>query len=70
MHLNIEVKMVGHVKEKQAIGQYIRYNDEIILNEIKEKLSKMYHKSVSISTTSRYLHEYGYKNVLSHVNIG
>ena len=25
----------------------------------------MYHKSVSTSTISRHLHEYGYKNVLS-----
>src|SRR5579862_5410075 len=52
-------------KEKRTIGQYIRYHDEITLNEIKEKLSKMYHKSVSTSTISRHLHEYGYKNVLS-----
>jgi cobalamin biosynthesis Co2+ chelatase CbiK len=33
-------------------------------SEIKEKLSKMYHKSVSTSTISRHLHKYGYKNVL------
>jgi queuine/archaeosine tRNA-ribosyltransferase len=32
--------------------------------EIKEKLLKIYHKSVSTSTISRHLHEYGYKNVL------
>ncbi|CAF4244386.1 unnamed protein product, partial [Rotaria sordida] len=51
-------------KEKKAIGQYIRYNNEITLNEIKEKLSKMHHKSVSTSTISRHLHEYGDKNVL------
>ncbi len=31
--------------------------------EMKENLSKMYHKSVSTSTISRHLHEYGYKNV-------
>ena len=31
---------------------------------MKEKLSKVYHKSVSTSTISRHLHEYGYKNVL------
>ncbi|CAF1473431.1 unnamed protein product, partial [Rotaria sordida] len=29
--------------EKKAIGQCIRCNNEIILSEIKEKLSKMYH---------------------------
>jgi transposase-like protein len=31
---------------------------------MKDNLSKMYHKSVSTSTISRHLHEYGYKNVL------
>ncbi|CAF1461875.1 unnamed protein product [Rotaria sordida] len=51
-------------KEKKAIGQYIRYNNEITLNEIKENLSKMHHKSVSTSTISRHLHKYGYKNVV------
>ncbi|CAF4246428.1 unnamed protein product, partial [Rotaria sordida] len=51
-------------KEKKAIGQYIRYNNKITLNEIKEKLSKMHHKSVSTSIISRHLHEYGYKNIL------
>jgi hypothetical protein len=41
--------------------------------EMKENLSKMYHKSVSTSTISCHLHEYGYKNVLpqsTHINIG
>ena len=33
-------------------------------SEIEENLSKMHHKSVSTSTISRHLHEYGYKNVL------
>ena len=60
--------MVDHVflveKKKKPIGQYIRYNNEITLNEMKEKLSKMHHKLVSTSTISRHLHEYGYKNVL------
>jgi transposase len=51
-------------KERKAIGQYIRYNNEITLREIKENLSTMHHKSVSTSTISRHLHEYGYKNVL------
>ena len=31
---------------------------------MKEKLSTIYHKSVSTSTISRHLREYGYKNVL------
>ncbi|CAF4306779.1 unnamed protein product, partial [Rotaria sordida] len=51
-------------KEKQAIGQYVRYKNEITLNEIKEKLSKMHHKPMSAPTISRQLHENGYKNVL------
>ncbi|CAF4133170.1 unnamed protein product, partial [Rotaria sordida] len=51
-------------KEKKAIGQYVRYNNEITLNKIKEKLSEMHYKSVSTSIMSRHLHEYGYKNVL------
>ena len=51
-------------REKNAIGQYIRRNNEINLKEMKEKLSKVYHKSVSASTISRHLHEYGYQNVL------
>jgi arginine repressor len=32
--------------------------------EIQENLLKKYHKSVSKSTISRHLHEYGYRNVL------
>ena len=31
---------------------------------MKGKTSKVYHKSVSTSTISRHLHEYGYRNVL------
>jgi transposase len=50
--------------EKKAIGQYMRRNNEITLNEIKENLSRMYHSSVSTSTIGRHLHEYGYRNVL------
>ena len=50
--------------EKKAIGQYIRRNNEITLNEIKENLSRTYHSSVSTSTIGRHLHEYGYRNVL------
>jgi hypothetical protein len=38
----------------------IRRNNEITLKEMKENLSKMYYKSVSTSTISRHLHEYGY----------
>ena len=53
-------------KEKKAIGQYIRYNIEITLTEIKEKLLKLSPKSISTSTISRHLHEYGYKNVLPY----
>ena len=34
------------------------------LREIKENLSKTYHVSISTSTISRHLHEYGYRNVL------
>ncbi|CAF5116630.1 unnamed protein product, partial [Rotaria sp. Silwood1] len=34
------------------------------LREIKENIPKIHHKSVSISTTTRHLHGYGYKNVL------
>ena len=33
--------------EKKAIGQYIRRNDVITLNEIKENLSRTHHKIVS-----------------------
>jgi transposase len=51
-------------KEKKSIGQYIRQNNEITLNELKENLSRTHHKLVSSSTISRHLHEYGYKNVL------
>ncbi|CAF1312566.1 unnamed protein product [Rotaria sordida] len=50
--------------EKKAIGQYIRRNNEITVNEIKEKLSTTYHSSVSATTIRRHLHEYGYRNVL------
>ncbi len=50
--------------EKNAIGQYIRRNNEITLNEIKTRLSTTYHSSVSTSTILRHLHEYGYRNVL------
>ena len=50
--------------EKKAIGQYIRRNNEITLNEIKEKLSTTYHSSVSTTTIHRHLHEYGHRNVL------
>jgi transposase len=50
--------------EKKAIGQFIRRNNEITLSEIRENLSRMYHASVSTSTISRHLHEYGYRNVL------
>ena len=32
---------------KKAIGQCIRRNNEIMLNEIKENLSKTHHKTVS-----------------------
>ncbi|CAF3247478.1 unnamed protein product [Rotaria sp. Silwood2] len=51
-------------KEKKAVDQYNPYNTEVALNEIKENLSRMPHKSVSTSTINRHLHEYGYKNVL------
>ena len=50
--------------EKIAIGKYIRRNNEITVNEIKENFSTRYHSSVSISTIRRHLHEYGYRNVL------
>jgi transposase len=50
--------------EKKAIGQYIRHNNEITVNEIKEKSSTTYHSSVSATTIRRHLHEYGYRNVL------
>lgn len=43
---------------KQAIGQYIRRNNEITLKEIKEKLSEVYHKSISTSTISRHVHKF------------
>ena len=33
--------------EKKAISQYIRRNNEIILNEIKENFFKTHHKTVS-----------------------
>ena len=51
-------------KEKRSIGQYIRRNNEITVNEIKEKLSATYDSSVSAPTIHRHLHEYGYRNVL------
>ncbi|CAF5023773.1 unnamed protein product, partial [Rotaria sp. Silwood1] len=60
---NGRLRVLGR-KEKKAIGQYIRYNNEITLREIKENLSKIHQKLVSTSTISRHLHEYGYKNVL------
>ncbi|CAF0970403.1 unnamed protein product [Rotaria sordida] len=50
--------------EKKAIDQYIRRNNEITLKEIKEKLMKTYHSSVSTPTIHRHLHEYGYRSVL------
>lgn len=50
-------------KEKISIDQYIR-NNEITINEIKEKLSTTYNSSVSTSTTRRHLHPFGYRNVL------
>ncbi|CAF1302675.1 unnamed protein product [Rotaria sordida] len=50
--------------EKKAISQYIRRNNEITLNEIKEKLSTTYHSSASTTTIRRHLREYGYRNVL------
>ena len=53
--------------EKKAVSQYIRRNNEITLNEIKENLSTTYHSSVSISTIRRHLHEYGYRNVLPKI---
>ena len=60
--------MVDHVplleQEKRAIGQYIRHNHQITVNEIKEKLSSAYHSSVSATTIRHQLHEYGYRNVL------
>ena len=50
--------------EKNAIGQFIRLNNEITLRKIQENLSKKYQKSVSTSTINRHLHESGYRNVL------
>jgi hypothetical protein len=50
--------------EKKAIGQYIRRNNEITSDEILEKLSTIYHSTVSASTILRYLHRCGYRNVL------
>src|SRR5579862_8275612 len=41
--------------EKKAIGQYIRCNNEIICSEIKENLSRTYHKTVSTSTINTFL---------------
>ncbi len=37
-----------------------RYSVFKLCKEMKENLSKMYYKSVSTSTISRHLHEYGY----------
>ncbi len=41
--------------ETKPIDQYIRYNNEIILNEIKESLSRTNHKTVSTSTINTFL---------------
>jgi hypothetical protein len=41
--------------EKKAVGQYIRCNNQIILNEIKESLSRTHHKTVSTSTINTFL---------------
>ncbi|CAF4011048.1 unnamed protein product, partial [Adineta steineri] len=51
-------------KEKRPIGQCIRRNNEITVNEIKEKLSTTYHSLVSATTIHRHLHECGYRNIL------
>jgi transposase len=50
--------------EKIAIGQYIRRNNEITINEIKEKLSTTYRSTVSASIIRRHLHRCGYRNIL------
>ena len=42
------VDQVCLVREKKAIGQCIRRNNEITLSEIKENLSRTHHKTVSI----------------------
>jgi transposase len=48
----------------RAIGQYIRRNNETTLKEIKEKLLQTHQTSVSLSTISRHLNDYGYRSVL------
>ena len=55
--------------EKKAIGQYIRRNNEITIDEIKEKLSTTYHLTVSAPTIRRHLHPCGYRNVLPKKSI-
>jgi arginine repressor len=47
------------------VNQYIRHNNEITVDEIKEKLSTTHHSSVSATTIRRHLHEYGYRNISS-----
>jgi len=56
--------MCPYWNRKKAIGQYIRHNHQITVNEINEKLSSAYHSSVSAATIRRQLHEQGYRNAL------
>ena len=41
--------------ERKAIGQYIRCNNEIIFNELKESLSRTYHKTASTLTINTFV---------------
>lgn len=51
-------------EDAQAIGQWIRRNNEITAQEIVEKLQSNRNLSVSRWTVQRYLHFLGYENVL------
>ncbi|CAF3388807.1 unnamed protein product [Rotaria sp. Silwood2] len=57
-------KHLVHGKCSQALGQFVRRNNEITLNELVEKLRDRCRLTVSTSTISRHLNRFKYKNCL------
>ena len=55
---------VINTADSRAIDQYIHRNNETTLKEIKEKLSKIHERSVSLPTISRHLRNHGYRSIL------
>lgn len=51
-------------KASRALGQFIRRNNEVTLDELAEKLHNQCKLTVSTSTISRHLHRLEYKNCL------